>query len=87
MQVAIIQKVMFMLQNFIFPWLNATFSFFFFLEFSAIIGPIKATQINETVLFPDLSFTSELINCRRILFLVKLLPPRPEHSIAMAHPT
>ena len=87
MQVAIIQKVMFMLQNFIFPWLNATFSFlFFFLEFSAIIGPIKATQINETVLFPDLSFTSELINCRCILFLVKLLPPRPEQSISMAHP-
>ncbi|KHC56480.1 hypothetical protein MGC_02540 [Candida albicans P37039] len=87
MQVAIIQKVMFMLQNFIFPWLNATFSFlFFFSEFSAIIGPIKATQINETVLFPNLSFTSELINCRRILFSVKLLPPRPEQSISMAHP-
>ncbi|KGQ87722.1 hypothetical protein MG5_02536 [Candida albicans P57072] len=41
MQVAIIQKVLFMLQNFIFPWLNATFSFFFF---SGVLGHYWTNQ-------------------------------------------
>ncbi|RLP63792.1 hypothetical protein L150_02519 [Candida albicans Ca529L] len=42
MQVAIIQKVLFMLQNFIFPWLNATFSFLFF--FSGVLGHYWTNQ-------------------------------------------
>ncbi|KGU27577.1 hypothetical protein MG7_02555 [Candida albicans P34048] len=41
MQVAIIQKVLFMLQNFIFPWLNA---FFFFFFFSGVLGHYWTNQ-------------------------------------------